>query len=70
MARWLLGPPPWQEDSAYKAVNEYHVKAADSFRETLSERSLLILNPHFTSDLLLDFYKYIQLDSGYTQYGL
>ena len=43
MARWLLGPPPWQEDSAYKAVNEYHVKAASSFRETLNFESSLYI---------------------------
>ena len=32
MKRWLLGPPPWEEDSAYRTVNEYHIKAANSFR--------------------------------------
>ena len=32
MTRWLLGPAPWEEDTAYKAVNEYHIRAALSFR--------------------------------------
>ena len=33
MTRWLLGPAPWEEDTAYKAVNEYHIRAALSFRD-------------------------------------
>ena len=40
LIKWLLGPPPWEDATAYEAVNGYHVRAAVSFREmSKGERS-------------------------------
>ena len=36
LSKWVLGPPPWEDTGAYEAVNEYHVKAALTFREMSS----------------------------------
>ena len=33
MARWLLGPAPWEDDSMYKIVNGYHKSAANKMRD-------------------------------------
>lgn len=33
MARWLLGPAPWEDDSMYKIVNGYHKSAANQMRK-------------------------------------
>ena len=32
MARWLLGPPPWENEQMYKIVNGYHKSAANKMR--------------------------------------